>query len=341
MLTPPSTPALHLALAEGRVDPAMREAAAALGGEPPTRVAHSLLAWALERCGREAAGASWSHALLTVSAAAALGERLAPERVAPAVVGAAGFLAFARPSRARREVQPRPWSGVDAWLDALRAGDLPGALAGPPGEADRARASLLSAAGWGHHGILAGHLGRCALRWPDLADAAWEATVRAWVPMEREELPPGPGRSLQEAAVAALELLRRAPDLRAVHGVTYAREVLELWGAVDDRAVARLDAFVEQGWERARRERRLRGEAAVFSVPAVEPTDDADRDALLDDLLRTEPRPGFGHNLKIAEASLRLAELLPAERPRIDAALAATRPAWTRSRRPWLIWRDL
>jgi hypothetical protein len=109
--------------------------------------------------------------------------------------------------------------------------------------------------------------------------------------------------------------------------------------------VARVLEFVAGGWERARRDRRLRGERATMTRRDLDEAHDEDPVAAweetIGELCRTELRPGFGHNVKIAESCSWLARALPdRDTPRVLAALRATVPAWTRSRRPALAWRE-
>ncbi|MCO4772121.1 MAG: hypothetical protein KDA24_18960, partial [Deltaproteobacteria bacterium] len=119
-------------LIEGSVDPAMAAAAAALAqGRPCEELLDDVLQTALSLCGLEAAGASWSHALLSVGAVASLLTRYGPDVAAPAVVGVAGFVAHARPTRARTvPAGPGSWPGTPQWLDLIRAGDLVAAVRG-------------------------------------------------------------------------------------------------------------------------------------------------------------------------------------------------------------------
>lgn len=226
----------------------------------------------------------------------------------------------------------------------------------------------MTSAGWGHQAILGGHLARLAARYVSLDEALYEAGIRAWTPLEAEGEPPpperdavedevfavaeavsvSPGRAVAQAglecavegaSVAALELLRRTQDLRTVHGVTYAREVLALHRvqAVRPDQAERLLAFVADGWDRARRDRRLRKEGRQWGRPLW--AHPGDWTPLLAELCRVELRPGFGHNVKIADSCIALADLLPADKG-LDGlafeALRATLPAWSRSRRPWL-----
>lgn len=341
---------LATAVQAGHSDAAMDAAARTLAnGAAPRAVLGDLLAVGLEVCGLEAAGASWSHALLSVGATAGLLDEWGPELVRPAVVGAAGFLAHARPTRARSVPSgAQPWPGTPQWLDLIRQGDLDGAVRGWRGggtEVAWRRASLMSAAGWGHQAIVGGHFARMAAQFPERSAQLLEAGIRAWVPLEVADEPMEADDTVLDAVTAALELLGRSANLRAVHGVTYAREVYaaSLTGALEPEEVARLAGFVRGGWERARRDRRLRGEAAVYdpSRSMVAPPE-MGWDELVGELCRTELRPGFGHNVKIAETCSWLRRSLPQSlRPRVHAALAATLPAWTRSRRPALILRSI
>lgn len=377
--SPPLDADLRAALNAGRSDDAMASAARALkAGVSPNQLLGQMLEQALVLCGLEAAGASWSHALLSVGAVSGLLTRWGPERCQSSVVGAAGFLAHARPTRAR--VVPegaRSWTGTRSWLDLIRTGDLNGSIqmwrSGPDADAWR-DACLLSSAGWGHQAIIGGHFARMARGFPSLSASLHEAAIRAWIPMEPEpddEQPDGalmvgveaiagaisesPARAGAQAqggedavvgaVVAALGLLASTSDLRAVHGVTYAREVLE-WartGPVTPTQLRRLLSFVGGGWERARRDRRLRGRDVRFSPESLHvapgPTS---WEETIAELCRTELRPGFGHNVKIAETCSWLAGALP---PRFTGlvlrALEGTVPAWTRSRRPALVWRRI
>lgn len=367
---------LRAAVLDGTADLAMElTARALLDGVDGARVAEVLLETALALCGREAAGASWMHALLSVGATTELLQRSGPEVVAPAVVGAAGFLTFARPTRLRAIPGGAvAWPGTRDWLRFIqgdRVEDAVRAFRSVPGDVrDEAwrEASLVTSAGWGHQAILGGHVTRLAARYAHLDEALHEAAIRAWTPPEVEGEPFSPeggpvedgileiakavsispgtavsqaglGQAVEGAAVAALELLRRTQDLRTVHGVTYAREVLALHRvqAVRPDQAERLLAFVAGGWDRARRDRRIRKEGRQWGQPSwAQP---GDWTPLLAELCRVELRPGFGHNVKIADSCVALADLLPAGEG-LDGlafeALRATLPAWSRSRRPWL-----
>jgi len=368
---------LGAALDAGRSDDAMLGAARALhAGVSPNDLLGQMLEKSMALCGLEAAGASWSHALLSVGAVSGLLTRWGPRTCQPSVVGVAGFLAHARPTRDRVVPDgPSSWPGTRSWLDLIRIGDLNGSIrawrAGPDVDAWRA-ACLLSSAGWGHQAIIGGHFARMGCDFPHLSSRLHEAAIRAWIPMElepeeepaigapakgveqiAEAISESPARAAAQAeagpeaitgaVVAALALLAKTPDLRAVHGVTYAREVFQ-WsqtGVVTPTQRRRLLSFVGGGWDRARRDRRLRGSEMHFqpgSLPA--PGDPCAWEATIAELCRTELRPGFGHNVKIAETCSWLSAALP---PRfagwVFPALEATVVAWTRSRRPALVWR--
>lgn len=360
---------LEDAVADGRSEGAGLAAARELAaGADPRSVARRAVEVALELCGREAAGASWSQGLLSVGAATALVGR---DGAAAALVGAVGFLAHARPSRTR-QTEPRPivWPGTREWVDLIREnrlGEAIGAWASV-GEDRRdawAAASTASVGGWGATSLIGGGFARMGAAL-GLRDALDEAAIRAWVSLEPDPLfaePEGdvedgveavagaisqgtararaqaPSRwAVEGAALAALELARRTPDLRSVRGVLLAREYLAL-PSLDEGARDRLLAFVGSGWDRARWDRRLRGAAKEWGGgPPADVT--GDLDAAVAELCRIEARPGFGHNLLLAEAGVALAERLPQRRGLVGAAVAGTLPAWSRSRRPWLMLRS-
>ncbi|MCO4774351.1 MAG: hypothetical protein KDA24_30290, partial [Deltaproteobacteria bacterium] len=227
---------------------------------------------------------------------------------------------------------------------------------------------LMTSAGWGHQAIVGGHFARLGVSFPHAEAVLREAAIRCWVPLELEgELADREGlvvtgvegmaraisrspadavaqgsslEALQGAAIAALELVRRAPDLRAIHGVTYAREVLE-WATVAPVHPAhaqRLLSFVGGGWERGRRDRRVRGASSQIHGGDLLVDTHADWAETVGELCRIELRPGFAHNVKIAECCAALADLLPGRfAPLALDAMAATVPAWSRSRRPWMV----
>lgn len=332
------------AVVAGRLDRATTAAAEEIAaGASSIEVARTLVGVALSLSGGDLRGATWSHAVLSTLAAAELAGRMPDAVVAPAVVGLAGFVAFARPSRAA-------------------AGGAHPALAA----ADLSRLAFDAPGGWGHGVLVAGHALRAP--WPDLAPALIAAAGRYLVPAESgpgvvgdavvvlpgDDLDPARAVGLAEAIVAAgeaplqvrgtrseiaagaglaaLELLRQAPNMRGIHHLTVLRETLA--APVDEgRALVLGCRFIADGWERARRDRRAR-EAPAFSIT---PGPGVDRDAIAE-LLAVEPRPGMGHNIKLASAALALEELLPVGlRPSLRLAVAATLPTWTRSRRPWLV----
>jgi len=309
-----------LALAAGRM----------ADGESPRDLARELVSAALALSGGELHGATWSHAVLATLAAVELDARGIDVR--SALVGLAGFLAHARPSRIG--------DGRSASQDV------------PALEA----AALKASGGWGHAVLVLGHAGRAQFLRQELLAAA----ARYLVPPE-----PGPERAAdavrlgssddaelvatsviaageapleltasREAlaeglALAAAELLRRAPDLRGIHHITVLRECLLLSDA--PRALGLAARFIADGWERARRDRRGKG-----AVSFVRKGDGVDA-ATIAELLEVEPRPGFGHNVKLVAAALALQDVLPPSiHPALGAAVRATVPTWSRSRRPWL-----
>jgi len=372
---PPVSLSLEDAVTSGRSDAAALAAARRIGeGESPLSVLARATEVALEFSGREAAGASWSQALLSVAAAASLADR---EGGAAAAVGAIGFLAHARPSRVRdTEASPVDWPGTRGWVDLVLEDRLAEALGAwdvvPEEERSLAwgAASVASVGGWGAMALLGGGLSRLGAALPALSAALEEATIRAWIPVEPDPAfveaageagsvvegiaraisgGAAPARAQVDAesvvvgvAVAALELARRTPDLRSVRGVLVARELLEIARAhpeaLDAAARDRVLAFVGSGWDRARWDRRLRGAARSWGEGAFS-GEAPPLDGTIDELCRVEARPGFGHNLLLAEAGIALTEMLPRHAPLIAATLAATVPSWTRSRRPHLMLR--
>jgi hypothetical protein len=339
------TPAQRLAEAvvAARINRATDIAAERLAaGARPLSLIRELVEVALGLSGRELQGATWSHAVLSTLAAGELAARLPDAVVAPAVVGLAGFMAFARPSRIATDQELVRQSPEEL---LRRAFDAP--------------------EGWGHGLLVAGHVLRAP--WsdlsPSLSDAARRYLTRTEAGPSRDGdvvtthpggLDPDRAVALAEAVVqagpsplalegtrpelaagiglAALELLRQAPDMRAIHHLTVLREVLVAEVQSSDRGFVLGGRFVADGWERARRDRRAIAspEFRITPGPAV------DREVVTE-LLRVEPRPNLGHNIKLAAAGLALEELLPAGvHPQLGAAVAATLPTWTRGRRPWL-----
>lgn len=326
-----SSSSLALAIHGAHPEDALAVAARRLAeGETPRDLARELVSSALALSGGELHGATWSHAVLATLAAVELEARGVDVR--PALVGLAGFLAHARPSR------------IGDGMSAPQ--DLPSLEA----------SALDASGGWGHAVLVLGH----AARAPFLRVELLAAAARYLTPPE-----PGPERPADAVRIgsnddaelvaesvifageaplelsasgealaaglglAAAELLRRAPDLRGIHHLTVLRECLLLSDA--PRAVALAARFIADGWERARRDRR--GKGAVSFVREGNGVDAA----TIADLLEVEPRPGFGHNVKLVAAALALQDLLPPSvHPALGAAVRATVPTWSRSRRPWL-----
>ncbi len=348
MTDPSHSPTLDQMLAEavgrGDVNRAMGVAAERLAaGAPPVSLIRGLVEAALTLSGRELQGATWSHAVLSTLAAGELTVRLPDAVVAPAVVGLAGFVAFARPSR----------SAKDDVLSPLSADEL-------------LRRAFDASGGWGHGLLVAGHVLRAP--WPDLTPSLTDAARRFLARTEVGPFQAGdvvmthPGDHLDPEraaalalsiaqagtgpltldgtrpelsagiALAGLELLRRAPDMRAIHHLTVLREVLLAEEQSAGRGLVLGGRFVADGWERARRDRRAMASPEFRLTPGAA----VDRDVAAE-LLRVEPRPNLGHNIKLVAASLALEELLPeGVHPQLGAAVAATLPTWTRGRRPWL-----
>ena len=303
-------------------------------GEPLEDVARDLLRAALALSGHELQGATWIHAVLSTLAAVELIPHAGSKVVAPALVGAAGFLAFARPSRHGDGVMQQ----VDD--DALW------------------RSAVAAPGGWGHAILTVGHVVRAPFLGAELRDGA----RRYLDPPE-----PGPGQdddvladgSMSAAdvaaalagigsaplvvragseetraglALAACELLVLAPDLRGIHHLTVLREALDAPAEVRPRAMTIAARFIADGWERARIDRRAR-----VRPEFTEGRGEALHADVVKELLRVEPRPGFGHNIKLAAAVRALEGLLPAEvHGALGRAVVATLPTWSRSRRPWL-----
>ncbi len=348
MSEPDDSQTLDQTLAEavvgGHVNRAMGTAAQRIAtGARPLSLVRELTEAALTLSGRELQGATWSHAVLSTLAAGELAARLPDAVVAPAVVGLAGFVAFARPSRVARDHRLSPLPAQEL---LTRAFDAPG--------------------GWGHGLLVAGHVLRAP--WPDLAPSLTDAARRFLTRTEAGPLVDGdsvttragdsldadravalavaiveagprplalegtPSELAAGIALAALELLRQAPDMRAIHHVTVLREALLAEARSSGRGLRLGGRFVADGWERARRDRRAPGSYEFRLAPGAA----VDREVAAE-LLRVEPRPNMGHNIKLVAACLALEELLPAGvRPQLGEALAATLPTWTRGRRPWL-----
>jgi len=178
-----------------------------LAAWPAAAVARGGLAVVLPRQRWEMQGTKRTHAVLTVAAAAALGDRFGDELGRPAAVNALHFLAESPPTRRRVA------AGSGELRACLRAGDIGGAEAALAGAADEGIAwfeqAWRSVEGWGHRGITAATLWHLeGLRAPSRADRR-AALVRQWLPWVDD---PGQG------AVGRLADERGLPDVLLAAG---------------------------------------------------------------------------------------------------------------------------